>query len=225
MHVKFRNLEADLEANGLYILGHFLIPDGETVIPTMDLQPKAIALIGNAGSSIWPVFKAARGKRQGLTLDQWTQEALNEITKRFGINVLYPFEGPPFWPFTQWAIRTRGLFSSPIGLTIHPAFGLWHAFRAALLFDEDPGFSEECAESPCDKCENRPCLTTCPVSAFSGNDYRFNACLDYVGTGANSCRSEGCDARKACPIGQDYRYKPEHAAFHMDQLLRAHGKA
>lgn len=224
MHVQFRDLEADLNTNGLHILGHFAIPDGEIVIPSEDRQPKEIALIGNAGSSIWQAFKAAREEQHGLTLDRWTEDTLGEIARQYGIKALYPFEGPPFWPFIQWARRTRSLFSSPIGLTVHPVFGLWHAFRAALLFDEAPGFPEIITESPCDSCEKRPCLKTCPVDAFSGEGYRFDTCLDYVGAGANPCRSAGCDARKACPIGQDHRYMPEHAAFHMDQLLKAHGK-
>ena len=152
------------------------------------------------------------------------KKRFGKIADQFGVAVLYPFEGPPFWPFTQWAIRTGALFQSPTGLTIHRVFGLWHAFRAALLFDGDLDLPKTGAESPCDSCEARPCLTTCPVNAFTTAGYDFAACLDYVGAGKNNCRSNGCQARRACPIGQEYRYEPDQATFHMNHLLKAHGK-
>jgi len=225
MTSRYRELGSSLERKGLYILGHFSIANNEIVVPDREVQPKAIAIIGNAGSSIWPFFKAAREERPDLTLDRWTVDTVGKIADQFGVTALYPFEGPPFWPFTQWAIRTPTLFPSPIGLTIHPVFGLWHAFRAALLHDDQLSVAAAESESPCTSCETQPCLTTCPVNAFSKDGYNFKACLGHVGTGENTCRSGGCDARKACPIGQEHRYQPDHAAFHMNQLLKAHGKA
>ena len=224
MTSRYRELASSLGRKGLHILGHFPIADDEILLPERAAQSKAIAIIGNAGSSIWPVFEVAREDRPDLTLDQWTEETVDRIADQFGVTTLYPFQGPPFWPFTQWAIRTKTLFPSPIGLTIHPVFGLWHAFRAALLFDEDPDFRRTNAVSPCTNCKMRPCLTACPVNAFTDKGYDFDACLGYVAAGDNSCRSEGCDARKACPIGQEHRYLPDHAAFHMEKLLKAHGK-
>lgn len=213
-----------LGAHGLSILGFFPTDEDDVILPDENKQPETIVIVGNAGSSIWPAFSKARRSSPDLTLDAWTTTIVDGIAARFEAKALYPFEGPPFWPFTQWAIRTGNLFPSPIGLTIHPVHGLWHAFRAALLFDSDPGFSAIRAESPCDSCIERPCLTTCPVSAFSADGYDFERCLDYLGAGKNSCRATGCEARKACPIGKDHHYQPEHAAFHMGQLLKAHGK-
>ena len=32
-------------------------------------------------------------------------------------------------------MRAEGLKPSPIGILMHPQFGLWHAYRGALLFD------------------------------------------------------------------------------------------
>lgn len=223
MNAPSKDLGSSLEANGLCILGHFSLADGEIALPDRGIQPKTIAIIGNAGSSIWPAFAAGRKEQPNHTLDQWTEDIVGKIAARFDLKALYPFDGPPFWPFTQWAIRTKTLFPSPLGLTVHPVFGLWHAFRAALLFDEEPNLSATVAKNPCDSCEERPCLGACPVGAFSGDGYDFEACLSYLGAGRNRCRSEGCDARKACPIGQEHRYLPDHAAFHMNHLLKAHG--
>ena len=224
MKARSEELRSVLKANGLYILGYFSIAEDEIAVPDLEIQPKMIALVGNAGSSIWPMFSEARVKNPTHSLDEWTKETIDGISRQFGIRAIYPFSGPPFYPFTQWAIRTSTLSQSPIGLTIHPSFGLWHAFRAALLFDERFDLPLEDKVSPCRDCETRPCLHTCPVDAFSNDGYQFDACLAYVGNGMNTCRSSGCAARKACPVGRDYHYQPDHASFHMEQLLKAHGK-
>lgn len=224
------SLRSRLEDNGLEWLGSFAPDADECPFPERQAQPHAIAIIGNVGSKVWPFFDAARQERPGLTLDHWTETVVSGIASDFGLDVVYPFEGPPYHPFIQWAKRTGTLFSSPIGLTIHPTYGLWLAFRAALLIDhplygDDASKSQpEPARRPCDDCKDRPCLTSCPVGAFSGDSYDFEACLDQVATPVNACRDSGCLARLACPVGQEHRYAKPHAGFHMQQLLNAHGR-
>ena len=214
-----------LEGNGLTLLGSFSLGEGEKPLPDRALQPKRIAIIGNIGSMVWPVFEKARLELPSLTLDQWTEDVIGRIAKDVGLEAVYPFKGPPYHPFIRWANRTGVLFSSPIGLTIHPTYGLWLAFRAAFLIDHDLDLPETAAEHPCESCRDRPCLSSCPVSAFTEEGYQFDACLQHVASPDNVCRSGGCLARVACPVGQDYRYRQPHAAFHMQQLLRAHGRA
>ncbi|MGI9510404.1 MAG: hypothetical protein ACR2QJ_13785 [Geminicoccaceae bacterium] len=184
-----------------------------------------MAIVGNVGSAVWPHYREARRDHPALSLDHWTRDVVGRIAEEFGLDAVYPFEGPPYHPFIQWAKRTGTLFPSPLGLTIHPTFGLWHAFRAALLFDHAFDRPNETAEHPCDSCEDRPCLSACPVDAFTGDGYDFNACLDHLSTPVNACRDGGCLARIACPVGKTYRYRLDHAAFHMQQLLKARGRS
>jgi len=220
----YSDLTLRLETIGLTILGFFGIDGDEILIPDRPIQPSSVAIVGNVGSAIWPVFDQARQSHPDLTLDHWTKDIIDNIASTFDVEALYPFEGPPYHPFTRWALRTKSLFPSPLGLTIHPTFGLWHAFRAALLFDDrqdQPGLE---AENPCESCKDKPCLDACPVGAFSTEGYDFEVCLGHVATPSNACRQGGCLARVACPIGQDFRYEADHAAFHMSQLLRAHGR-
>lgn len=47
---------------------------------------------------------------------------------------VYPFNTTPPYPFLTWARRGGAGHVSPLGLNIHPTYGLWHAYRAALLF-------------------------------------------------------------------------------------------
>ena len=223
MPLPLSDLTSRLESNGLNWLGSFSLGDNERPFPERSIQPKRIAIIGNVGSRVWPVFEKARQEHPGLTLDQWTERVIGRIAQDFGLDVVYPFGGPPYHPFIRWAKRTGVLFSSPIGLTIHPTFGLWLAFRAALLIVQDLDEPEASAEHPCENCQDRPCLSSCPVGAFSAEGYQFDACLDQVGSPGNACREGGCLARIACPVGQDHRYRQPHAAFHMQELLRAHG--
>lgn len=183
-----------------------------------------MAIVGNVGSAVWPFFEGARQISPGLTLDRWTKDVIGDIAERFDIEAVYPFEGPPYHPFIRWAERTGTLFPSPIGLTIHPIYGLWLAFRAALLIDHPLDAKPVPVLHPCDDCQDRPCLTACPVGAFSGEGYDFEACLDHLATPVNDCRQRGCRARIACPIGQGFRYEEDHAAFHMQQLLKARGR-
>lgn len=206
------------------MLGSFELGDAERVLPDQVEQPHTLAIVGNVASLVWPIFERARRDRPNLSLDQWTREIVDDIARDLDMGALYPFEGPPYHPFMRWAERTGTLFPSPIGLTIHPVYGLWLAFRAALLIDHPLDEPKAARRRPCDNCQDRPCLTACPVGAFTEKGYDFEACLGHLDAQDNACRRGGCLARVACPVGQEYRYAGDHAAFHMTQLLKAHGR-
>src|SRR5205814_1946661 len=113
---------------------------------------------------------------------------------------------------------------SPLSLNIHPQYGLWHAYRAALLFPVEfdlPPLSA--GPHPCETCLDKPCLTARPVHAFLPNDYDIATCVDHISlTAGEDCMSDGCLARRACPIGRAYANTPEQARFHMNAFLAAH---
>ncbi len=104
-------------------------------------------------------------------LDRWTRRVVDPIADGLGARAAYPF-GEPRWPFQRWALRAETLHPSPLGILIHDEYGLWHAWRAALLFAERldlPPRSD--APSPCESCAEKPCLSACPVGAFSRSGY------------------------------------------------------
>lgn len=210
-------------ATGMAVRGAFHPAAADAVPSLADGRPAAtVILIGLVGGSGWPVFTASPEAGDGGTdpLDRWTRRCLQEIAEPVGATVAYPFGGPPWLPFLRWAQRAEpGLHPSPLGIMIHPAWGLWHGYRGALLLAERLPLPEpEVRESPCMTCQDRPCLTACPAEAFGkpGIAYDIAACRDHLDSDAGqACREGGCLARRACPVGAGYRHSPAQAAFHM----------
>ena len=194
-----------------------------------DLVPgdaETCILVGNAGAQFWRSFSAERPAGPN-PVESWTKKFLEQIAANFSAKVLLPFSGPPFLPFLQWAARSELVTKSPIGPLIHPVYGLWHAYRGILLFQEKIDLpatasrNRDAADpSPCDTCADQPCLTACPVKAVNGDIFDIPACSGFIGSAEGAdCLGTGCRARRACPFGQYYVYSPEQAAHHMQFFL------
>ena len=75
----------------------------------------------------------------------------------------------------------------------------------------------------CASCSGQPCLRACPVSAYTGETFLLDACASHLHSGQGAdCMQAGCLARRACPVAQEQRYSPEHAAFHMQAFAQRH---
>ena len=186
-----------------------------------DISAATVVLVGNAGPDLWHSFPGPEGSKDPL--DNWCREILPPVARELGADILFPFDGPPYYPFISWAKRAEGLSSSPIGPLIHPVYGLWHAYRGALLFPHVLEVPPPLSINPCETCLDKPCLVTCPVGALGADGYNISDCVSHlVAPLGEDCLGQGCRARRACPIGQDYLYAPEQAAFHMEAFLRNH---
>jgi hypothetical protein len=212
-----------LQESGLTPRGAFH-PAADDAVPPFapDTPARTVVLAGNAGPQMWRAFDAARAAGE-VSLDDWCLRVLNALAARLGARAVFPFERP-FLPFQRWAMRAEPCHASPLGLLIHPDYGLWHGYRGALLFAEAiPLPPSGHRVSPCANCMERPCLTACPAGAFNGTAYDVPACVRHLaGAPQPECMNTGCLARQACPIGRDYRYEPAQARFHMQAFLREH---
>ncbi len=222
-------IEAALESAGLVLRGAFHPGPDDHVPPLGDGRSCAtLALAGNAGPGMWAAFARAPefGDRAADPLDRWTRRVLGEVARALGAAALFPFGGPPYLPFQRWAMRAEGLAPSPIGPLIHPEYGLWHAYRGALAFAETIALPPRPAlASPCESCAEKPCLSTCPVGAFSAQGYDVAACAAHLETARGAdCMERGCRARRACPVGRAHVYGPDQARFHME-AFRANRRA
>ena len=183
-----------------------------------------IALVGNFGSSYWPVFSASDEYRDGAAdpLDRWSRRVAEAIAAEFALQPVYPFDGPPYYPFQQWARRAEGLAQSPLGITIHSRHGLWHSYRFALLGDGFEIPRAGAGASPCLTCADQPCLHACPVGAFDASGYDVELCAGHLHAMPGApCHAGGCLARLACPVAPELRYLPAQGAFHLRAFLDA----
>jgi len=225
------DLTVALQRHGMLIRGGFRLTaedeQGLVGFPYLAARPgvRTLLLIGNAGPALYEAFFASGDPVGKDPLDDWTRRVIAPIAAKFDARALFPFGGPPWLPFQRWAMRAEGLKASPLGVLIHPEFGLWHAYRAALIFDQAQDLPVRPAlDHPCDSCVARPCLTTCPAGAVTAAGYAVDNCAAHVASrDGEVCRTSGCLARRACPIGAAHRYPDRALAFHMTAFLRGRG--
>ena len=228
------SLEQALAPHGLRVLGG-LVPGAGDALPLMPggRSAQVIWMVGQVGSECWSAFSSSPFHSDGQPnpMDRWAKAIGNTLAQQWGGIAIYPSDGPPFYPFQQWGKRAGPVRASPLMLQIHPEFGLWHAYRFALVMPElasdDAHAIARTALIPnpdlCLNCDGQPCLSACPADAFTGTTYEIERCSGHLhGPHGNTCMPAGCQARHACPVGTGYRYEPEHAAFHMAAFARRH---
>ena len=212
-----------IEQRGLAAYGAFALDDDERQGALAGAA--TIALVGLGGRRGWAAFCASPEAEDGAAdpLDRWSRRVVDGLAAELGARALYPFDGPPHWPFQRWARRAAPMHVSPLGLLIHASDGLWRSYRGALAFGERLAVpSSPVTASPCETCRARPCLSACPVGAFTGAGYDVAACAAHLSDPAGrDCMERGCRARRACPIGAERAQPPGEAAFHMRAFLAA----
>lgn len=212
-----------IEGAGLVARGAFLVAEDERGGPLAGLR--TIVLIGVAERRGWDAFAESDEAHDGAAhpLDRFSRRVVGGLAEKLGAAALYPFGGPPFFPFQQWARRCEPVHPSPLGLLIHPRYGLWHSYRGALGFSEALALPPlEPSARPCDSCAEKPCLGGCPVEAFSARGYDVAGCAAHLRSSSGAtCMDFGCLARRACPVGAEHAQAPEQAAFIMRAFLRA----
>ena len=210
---------------GLIVRGGFHAEPADGVPPMPDGRAtETVMLIGNAGATMWSAFQGSNPDHsQKNPLDSWLMPKIAAVAASTGAHPLFPNEGPPFVAIQDWARRAEPVHRSPIGLMIHPLFGLWHVYRAALCFAEHLELPpRDDIASPCETCETKPCLKVCPADAFGPTSFDAEACLAHVeGIDGGACREGGCMARRACPVGREYLYPRPAQAFHTAAFMRA----
>ena len=193
-----------------------------------DLPPAGVGtliLIGFTGNREWPAFANSPEVADGQPdpLDRWSRRVIGALAAELDARALFPFGGPPFLPFQRWAQRAEPVTPSPLGILIHPDWGLWHAYRGALAFGDRLELPPpDRRPSPCDSCAEKPCLSACPVDAFGSGGFAVPACVAHISAPAgDDCMNFGCRARRACPVGVEHRHQPAQAHFHLAAFLTA----
>lgn len=180
-----------------------------------ELDGGTLILLG-AGSAFWPVLKAAPEWHGPDPVDRWSTRVIGKMAQDLGADAYFPFGGPPYAPFIDWALKSGRTFSSPVGALVHDTVGMMISYRGALHFADEIAIPEPPAVSPCTTCP-APCTKTCPVGALNSQSfYDVDACHAHLSTVAGqACMTGGCLARLSCPLSAGAGRDPEQSAHHM----------
>jgi epoxyqueuosine reductase len=204
-----------------------LAPHGLSLLGTAPPDPphtppgtQSLAMIGPVGGRVWwDIVTVSPEWTDGAPdpVDRWSRRVLDGIARDLGATALFPFGGPPWLPFQSWALATGRAWESPLRLLVHAEAGLWVSFRGALAIP----FALDLAPvpRPCDTCAEKPCLTACPPRALTGAGYDVPACRAFLDTRpGETCRSQGCRVRAACPLSVRHARVVEQSAYHMSRF-------
>ncbi|MEM7523773.1 MAG: ferredoxin [Pseudomonadota bacterium] len=208
-------IRAQAGENGLTVTGGFHTgPDDGAPEGT-----RTLLLLGYGGHEMWAAFQAGPEAADGARhpLDRWSTRVIGALAEAFDAKALFPFGGPPYQPFIRWTYAGEPIQQSKLGMSIHPSRGLWSGWRGALAFSEVVETPAQApAQSLCAPCP-APCRAACPVGAFTDDGYDAAACRAHLnGPAGAPCRTKGCLARRACPVGAEAAQSDAQAAFHLD---------
>lgn len=175
-----------------------------------------VLLLGPREPGFWPAFSASPEYADGLPdpMDRWSKRVIGTLARDWGGTAVFPSDGPPYPPFIAWALASGCAWVSPAGLLVHERQGLWLSFRGAVRLPRAIGLAR--GENPCESCVGQPCRTACPVDALKPGSYDVTSCKAFLGgLQGRDCRSQGCAARRACPIGRAYGRNDDQSRFHM----------
>jgi epoxyqueuosine reductase len=210
----FPALEARLAEERLEVLGGFSVTDGEEGFPA---GTRTLLLLGPLEPGFWPHLQAQPEWGRPDPVDRWSRRVIGRIACDLGAKALFPFGGPPYHPFYQWALRTGRVWESPVRLLVHSGQGLMVSFRGALALKEAVAVPPPVAR-PCEGCA-APCLAACPAGALSGAGYDVPGCHAWLDRAeGGECLGGGCLVRRACPVSQSYARLPEQSGYHMRQF-------
>ncbi len=174
-----------------------------------------LALLGHAEPGFWTRITDSPEWPGPDPVDRWSQRVIGALAREMDARALFPFGGPPHWPFFSWAVKSGHAWPSPVGLLVTREAGLWTAFRGALAFSGRLPLPPA-GRAPCECCRDRPCLTACPAGALTGAGYELGACHAFLDTPAGAvCMDGGCRCRAVCPASRAHGRTPAQSAWHM----------
>lgn len=187
-------------------------------------QAGTLILLGPSGN-FWDVFTRSEIYQDGQPdpIDRWSGQVITRIATDLGAEPIFPFGGPPYAPFLEWAKAAGRAWNSPVGMLVHDLTGLMVSYRGALAFQEKLVLPKADYKKPCDTCDDKPCLNACPVDALTSDGYDVPKCHNHMGSDAGvDCLTGGCLVRRACPASVGANRMAEQSALHMRAFRKLH---
>lgn len=182
-------------------------------LPDFGRPESMVALVGNTRRG-WSAFLSAMALDASLEpsvhpFDSWVEQSVDDALASWQgeVRIRYAHGGPKGQVDMQRLAHTTGMgFLGPSHLSVHPQFGPWVSFRAAIVLDvrlDTPGVS---AIDTCAGCANRPCL----VKLADATDAASAPTQEDV----KSHWEAWLDVRRACPVGREYAFSRAQSAYH-----------
>jgi len=196
-------------------------------------EARSAVVIANGGGAFWQAFRKHADTHPGWRerehpLDDFTREVVERdlqpqvISRGARCVPVYPFSGAPTLNFMALGKAVALAGPSILGVVVHPVYGPWVAFRAALLIDREldaPG--DAAGFDPCPSCTVKSCIPACPVGAVEfPKGWDIPRCVAHRMSVEQPC-AEHCYARVSCVLGPEHRYPDDELAYHQMRALRS----
>ena len=206
-------LQAAVADHRLAVFGTVALTAEDGLAPGL----RTLVLLGPGEPGFWAHVTDQPEWRDGAPdpIDRWSRRVIDALAAGVGGQALYPFGGPPYRPFYQWAVRSGRAWASPVTLLVHDRAGLFASYRGAVAISEAPPAPAP-QPSPCEACADKPCLSACPPRALTAKGYDLPTCHAFLdGPSGRDCLIQGCVVRRACPVSRAYGRLAAQSAYHM----------
>jgi epoxyqueuosine reductase len=134
-------------------------------IPMSDQD--TLCLLGHGGKDLWKKLPHPLRKEEN-PIDHYAVEQMKLFAKNYLLN-----EIQILFPHTHYLLPLQKISrllnlsrATPMGIDIHQEFGVWFGLRGLFLTKEQiPLPSKLPFMSPCENCQDRPCILPCPTQA------------------------------------------------------------
>lgn len=189
---------------------------------------KQLIIFGHGGTRMWESvqrseFTDSEFSDSDHPIDSFSVDIVNryfaDACSGNSVEILYPHSSR-IVPLQKLGTLAGWHHASPFRVGINAEWGSWFAYRAVVLADTEFEVTPKMdAPSPCDSCEEKPCITACPADALAGNHGSLQPCIDYRLTDDSRCKAR-CFSRLACPVAVEHRYSMEQINYHYSRSMQ-----
>jgi hypothetical protein len=201
------------------IAPHGLVISGALHPEANDISNAKTLILLSPSAKFWDIFKTAPECTDNTPnpIDRWSTRVISDLATQLHARPQFPFGGPPYAPFLEWAKQSGRAFSSPLGMLVHDTYGMMISYRGALAFDHKIDLPAPPSASPCDTCATKPCLSACPVNAITAqHGYNVETCHAHLDTPlGETCMTQACHIRTSCPVSVAVTRETAHNLLHM----------
>jgi len=183
---------------------------------------RQLILIGHAGKTLWDAVKAS-GLVSENPIDDFSVQIVEQWFSAHSAGkcgeIIYP--GNIAVGLQRLGKIAGWHHASPLMIGILEEWGTWYAYRVVMLADTDLApTSPMQGKRPCDSCQDKLCIASCPAGALSGGTFALEKCVSYRKEPLSRC-STTCIARVSCPVGRVHRYCDEQIQHTYSISLKA----